>query len=123
MGIVLVLGLAALAGYMIRSAVLVWRDPCRARSEAAGWAKLGKRGAWAVTRGIVPVAAMFVCLAGMMVCFLGAESRGGVGGPLETAGGAFFLLVLACWAAIVSIAVFNRPKFLVPSYLRDRRSL
>ncbi|MEV5463117.1 hypothetical protein [Streptomyces sp. NPDC002788] len=123
MGIVVCVGFITLAGYMVRSAVMVWRDPHRARAEADGWDRLGKRGAWAVTRGIVPVAAMFTCLALMMISALGAETWSTVRGPLETSGTVFFILMLACWVVIASIAVFNRPRFLVPPYLRDRRRL
>ncbi|MFC7818602.1 MULTISPECIES: hypothetical protein [unclassified Streptomyces] len=123
MGIVVCVGFATLAGYMVRSAAMVWRDPRRARTEAAGWDKLGKRGAWAVTRGIVPVAGMFTCLAVMTISFLGAESWGTVRGALETVGTVFFVVMLICLVATASVAVFNRPGFLVPPYLRDRRRL
>ncbi|GAP50764.1 hypothetical protein [Streptomyces azureus] len=123
MGIVVGVGFITLAGYMVRSAVMVWRDPHRARAQADGWNRLGRRGAWAVTRGIVPVAAMFTCLALMMISALGADTWSTVRGPLETTGTVFFILMLACWVVIASIAVFNRPRFLVPPYLRDRRRL
>ncbi|WNZ08992.1 hypothetical protein [Streptomyces sp. 11x1] len=102
---------------------MVWHDPHRARTEADGWDRLGKRGAWAVTRGIVPVAAMFTCVALMMLSALGADTWGAVRGPLETTGTVFFILMLVCWVVIASTAVFNRPRFLIPPYLRDRRRL
>ncbi|MET7322469.1 hypothetical protein [Streptomyces sp. NPDC005549] len=123
MGILVCLGLIILAAYMVRNAVMVWRDPHRARAEADGWDKLGKRGAWAVTRGIVPVAAMFSCLALMAISLIGADAWATGRGPLETAGTVFFLLMLACWLVIVSVAAFNRPRSLVPPYLRDKRRL
>lgn len=116
-------GFITLAGYMVRSAVMVWRDPHQARAEADGWDRLGKRGAWAVTRGIVPVAAMFTSLALMLISALGAETWSTVRGPLEASGAVFLILMLACWPVIASIAVFNRPRFLIPPYLRDRRRL
>ncbi|MEV6795628.1 hypothetical protein AB0M87_27380 [Streptomyces sp. NPDC051320] len=123
MNIVVCVGFVALAAYVVRSAVTVWRDPRRARTEADGLKRLGKRGAWAVTRGIVPVAAMFTCLALIVISFLGAETWSAVHGPLETSGTVLFLLMLVCWLVLASIAVFNRPRFLVPPYLRDRRRL
>ncbi|MEU4882089.1 hypothetical protein OIE82_16330 [Streptomyces althioticus] len=123
MEIVFCLGIIALAAYMVRSAVMVWRDPHQARIEAGGWAKLGKHGAWAVTRGIAPFAAMFTCLALMTISFVGADAWPSARGPLEAAGTVLFILMLACWLVITSIAVFNRPRLFVPPYLRDKRRL
>jgi hypothetical protein len=59
----------------------------------------------------------------MVISFLGAEAWGTVRGALETVGTVFFILMLVCWVVIASIAVFNRPRFLVPPYLRDRRRM
>lgn len=123
MGILVVVWFLTLAGYMIRRAVSVWRDSYQARSEATGWDKLGERVGWAITRGIVPVAAMFACLALMVITLIGAETWSAVRGPLEAAGGVFFALMLASLGGVLSIAVCNRPRFLVPRYLRNRRRL
>ncbi|MFD4722322.1 hypothetical protein ACFWN8_29030 [Streptomyces sp. NPDC058431] len=71
----------------------------------------------------MPVAAMFTCLALMAISFIGADAWGTGRGPLEAAGTVFFILMLACWLVIASIAAFNRPRLLVPPYLRDRRRL
>lgn len=43
--------------------------------------------------------------------------------PSEVAGAVFMLMMLGCMAVIASIAAFNRPRFLVPPYLRHRRHL
>ncbi|REH18404.1 MULTISPECIES: hypothetical protein [unclassified Streptomyces] len=123
MGILVVIVLLSLAGYMSRSAVLVWRDPCRARAEAVGWDKLGERQGWAITRGIVPVTVMFACLALMALTLTAAEICDTARGLLEAAGGVFFVLMLVSLIGLLSIAVFNRPQFLVPPYLRGRRGL
>ncbi|MFB7224395.1 hypothetical protein [Streptomyces sp. NPDC056227] len=76
-----------------------------------------------VIRGFVPVAAMFSCLAFMMIMEVAADALSPVRGPLATAGGVFLVVMLACWLVIASIAVFNRPRFLVPPHLRDKRRL
>ncbi|MGW1092844.1 hypothetical protein ACWD4L_43240 [Streptomyces sp. NPDC002596] len=76
-----------------------------------------------VIRGFVPVAAMFSCLAFMMITEVAADALSPVRGPLATAGGVFLVVMLACWLVIASIAVFTRPRFLVPPHLRDKRRL
>ncbi|GHG18712.1 hypothetical protein GCM10018777_36150 [Streptomyces albogriseolus] len=123
MAILFCLAITALAAYMVRRAVVVWRDPREARNEADGWGKLGTHGAWAVTRGIVPLAGVFVCVALMTLSSVGAEAWGAGRGPLETAGAVFLAVMLVCWLVLLSIAVLNRPRFVVPPYLRRRRRL
>ncbi len=76
-----------------------------------------------MTRGTVPVAAMFNCLALMMIAAFIGETWKSLRSPSEIAGAVFLLMMLGCMAVIASIAAFNRPRFLVPPYLRHRRHL
>ncbi|MEU9013428.1 hypothetical protein AB0D12_27440 [Streptomyces sp. NPDC048479] len=94
-----------------------------ARSEAETWQRLGDRGAWAVTRGVVAVASFFGCLALMVITAIVADSREELYGPLSAASSVFLAMMLGCGLVLTCIAIFNRPRFLVPPYLRDKRRL
>jgi hypothetical protein len=121
MGVLVCILLIGVAGNIVWSAVRVWGDPRQARTEARKWDRLGERGAWAVTRSIVAVAAMFVCIALMVTASAAADALVNLHGPLQEASSAFLVMMLACWLVIASIAIFNRPRFLVPPHLRDKR--
>ncbi|MEV6408946.1 hypothetical protein AB0M58_39440 [Streptomyces bobili] len=113
--------LVGLATHTAWSAVLVWRDPRRAQEEARQWDRLGKHGAWAVTRGLVAMAASFACLALMMITYLAAEVFGQLRDSLVAVSGVFLCAMLACWLVILMIALINRPRCLIPPHLRAQR--
>ncbi|MER6956682.1 hypothetical protein [Streptomyces sp. NPDC000618] len=120
-------GLIALAVRYVRLAVRVWREPERAPDTAQSLSiRIGIGGGWVLTRGVVVLAAHWVFLAIAMIAATVGEGASGAGRPAEPwlvialSGAAGVLL---CWLLIVPIAMFNRPRFLVVPYLRDRRRL
>ncbi|MEV1066905.1 hypothetical protein [Streptomyces sp. NPDC050263] len=126
-GVFILAGLLALAVRYVWLAVRVWREPERAPDAALSLStRIGIGGGWALTRGVVVLAAHWVFMAIAVIAATVGEGASGDGRPAEPwmvialSGAAG---VLSCWLLMVPIAIFNRPRFLVVPYLRDRRRL
>ncbi|WP_159039603.1 hypothetical protein [Streptomyces sp. TP-A0356] len=122
-GLIALAVLVALAVRYVVVAVRLWRHPERASEAARSFSVRGAPG-WVITRGIVVVAAHFVLMAIAVIALGTAVTQ--TQKPAEpwwaislVAGGG----VILCWLLITLIGVFNRPRFLVVPYLRDKRRL
>lgn len=106
-------------------AIRVWRDPTRAVDAASSFSVRGAPG-WVLTRGVAVVATQFVFM-GVFVATAPLAARVGRAQKHAEPWWAISLVagagVLLCWLLITLIGIFNRPRFLVVPYLRDRRRL
>ncbi|MFF3873208.1 hypothetical protein [Streptomyces sp. NPDC001978] len=117
--------LAALAVRYVVAAVRLWEHPERAPDAARSFSVRGAPG-WVIARGVVVVAAHFVLMAIAMIALSVGAAVTRTQKPAEpwwaislVAGGGMIL----CWLLIILVGIFNRPRFLVVPYLRDKRRL
>ncbi|MFF4799730.1 hypothetical protein ACFY1U_15125 [Streptomyces sp. NPDC001351] len=115
--------LVALAVRFVVAAVRLWGHPERAPEAARSFSVRGAPG-WVIARGIVVVAAHFVLMAIAVIALGTAVTQtrkpAGPWWAISLAAGSGVIL---CWLLIILIGIFNRPRFLVVPYLRDKRRL
>ncbi|MFE2102456.1 hypothetical protein [Streptomyces sp. NPDC059468] len=124
-GLIALALLVALALRYVVVAVRLWGHPERAPDAAQAFSVRGAPG-WVLTRGVVVVAANFVLMAVMMIALVVGLAVTRTQKPAEpwlwisavAIGG-----MMLCWLLIILIGIFNRPRFLVVPYLRDKRRL
>ncbi|MFK4099663.1 hypothetical protein ACI2L1_06220 [Streptomyces sp. NPDC019531] len=115
----------ALAVRYVVVAVRLWRHPERAPDAAQSFSVRGAPG-WVLTRGVVVVAANFVFMAIMMIALvvgLAVTRTQKLAEPWLGMSAAAIGGMILCWLLIILIGIFNRPRFLVLPYLRDKRRL
>jgi hypothetical protein len=124
-------GLIALALFMalavryVVAAVRLWGHPERAPDAARSFSVRGAPG-WVLTRGVVVVAANFVFMAIMVIAVAVGLAVTGTQKPAELWFGISAVAIggmVLCWLLNILIGIFNRPRFLVLPYLRDKRRL
>jgi hypothetical protein len=108
--------------HFVRIAFRVWRDPERASDTALSFSVRGAPG-WVLTRGVVVVAAHFILMAVALGTTLVGATMTRTREPWVTIAVVGAAGVMLCWLLIVLIGIFNRPRFLVVPYLRDKRRL
>ncbi|MEU6368065.1 hypothetical protein ABZ876_20540 [Streptomyces sp. NPDC046931] len=115
----------ALAVRYVVVAVRLWGHPERAPDAAQSFSVRGAPG-WALTRGVVVVAASFVLMAVMVIALVVGLAVTRTQKPAEPWLGISAVSIggmLLCWLLILLIGIFNKPRFLVLPYLRDKRRL
>ncbi|MGR6971710.1 hypothetical protein ACU639_19350 [Streptomyces cynarae] len=115
----------ALAVWYVVVAVRLWRHPERAPDVADLFSVRGAPG-WVLTRGVVVVAANFVLMAIMVIAAAVGQTVTRTQKPAEPWLGISAVAMggmMLCWLLIILIGIFNRPRFLVVPYLRDKRRL
>ncbi|MET7652110.1 hypothetical protein [Streptomyces sp. NPDC005486] len=106
-------------------AVRLWGHPERA-PDAADSFSVKEAPGWVLTRGVVVVAANFVLMAVMVIAAAVGQAVTRTQKPVEPWLGisaAAMGGMMLCWLLIILIGIFNRPRFLVVPYLRDKRRL
>ncbi|MFJ3336010.1 hypothetical protein [Streptomyces sp. NPDC086766] len=117
--------LVALAVRYVVVAVRLWGHPERAADAARSFRVRGAPG-WVLTRGVVVVAANFVFMAIMVIALVLGLAVTRTRKPAEPWSGISAVAIggmTICWLLIILIGIFNRPRFLVVPYLRDKRRL
>jgi hypothetical protein len=112
-------------GFLTWRTFRMWRDPDYYQKVISQSTTLpvSAEVARGLTRGTAPLAAALLCAALFtpLVVYTDGGGRGVTQGPpaLAYLEWALILVFLVAMAAHLCIAWFNRPKFLVPPYLRD----
>jgi hypothetical protein len=124
-GVIALALIVALAVRYVVVAVRLWGHPERAPDAARSFSVRGAPG-WVLTRGVVVVAANFVFMAIMVIASAVGLAVTRTQKPAEPWSGMSAAAIggmMLCWMLIILIGIFNRPRFLVLPYLRDKRRL
>ncbi|MFG3202311.1 hypothetical protein [Streptomyces sp. NPDC048192] len=124
-GLIALALIVALAVRYVVVAVRLWGHPERAPDAARSFSVRGAPG-WVLTRGVVVVAANFVFMAIMVIALavgLAVTRTQKPAEPWLAMSAAAIGGMILCWILIILIGIFNRPRFLVLPYLRDKRRL
>jgi hypothetical protein len=124
-GVIALALIVALAVRYVVVAVRLWGHPERAPDVARSFSVRGAPG-WVLTRGVVVVAANFVFMAIMVIASAVGLAVTRTQKPAEPWSGMSAAAIggmMLCWMLIILIGIFNRPRFLVLPYLRDKRRL
>ncbi|MGW2936924.1 hypothetical protein ACWDA7_34895 [Streptomyces sp. NPDC001156] len=115
----------ALAVRFVVVAVRLWGHPERAPDAARSFSVRGAPG-WILLRGVVVVAANFVFMAIMVIALavgLAVTATRNSAEPWLWISAVAIGGMMLCWLLIILIGIFNRPRFLLVPYLRDKRRL
>ncbi|MGQ5634424.1 MULTISPECIES: hypothetical protein [unclassified Streptomyces] len=124
-GLIALALIVALAVRYVVVAVRLWGHPERAPDAARSFSVRGAPG-WVLTRGVVVVAANCVFMAIMVIALAVGLAVTRTQKPAEPWLGMSAAAIggmILCWILIILIGIFNRPRFLVLPYLRDKRRL